>query len=132
MNCYDCLVVFDKAYRIPSIEKLAYGFGIPHYEKSQDELEIDIQNYVEYLCALIKWLYEGGTVDGENYSIWIDPEGNIRTFSLDDDFFITYLQNAYKERPIDYMVIYNANSSFLDNEVERDFITKNIRTLWKR
>lgn len=134
MKYYDSLVVFSHSQKLPSIAKPLYGIGFKLEGSDQDEMTSNVQSYIEYLCAVRKWMFEDGcSIDYNDINIWIDSEGTTRRFSLDDEFFKNYLAEAYAKRPIDYMILYDCNMSFNDGEIaENDFITKNIRALWKR
>jgi len=132
MEYYDTLVVLAQPERIPGVEKPVCGFGIPHCDMKQDVMTTGIQYYIEYLCGIQRWIAEGGKIDDENSSILYEKEGTKHNHSLEEEFFDIYEADAYADKPIDYMVIFNANTSFRNDEVDNDFITKNIRGLWKR
>lgn len=134
MEYFDSLVVFSHAEKLPSIDKPVYGIGFMLGGCDQEEMTNNLHGYIEYLCALQKWVFvDGCTVDDDDINIWIDKEGAVRRLSLKDEFFKGYIADAYAQRPIDYMILYNCNMSFKNDEVtENGFITKNIRGLWKR
>lgn len=134
MKYYDSLVVFSHSQKLPSLAKPLYGIGFKLGGSDQDEMTSNVQSYIEYLCALQKWVFDDKcTIDDKDINIWIDKEGNAGKFSLKDEFFKNYIADAYAKRPIDYMILYDCNMSFKDDEItENDFITKNIRALWKR
>lgn len=73
-----------------------------------------------------------GKIDDGNYSIWYDREGTKYNYSMENEFFIGYVADAYADKPIDYMVVFNAKTSFLNDEVDNDFMIKNIRRLWTK
>lgn len=129
MKYYENLVIFNEPLQIPTIgNNLVYGIGITYTNLEQEALLVKIQGYVEYLCAVQRWASEGGTIDDSN---WIDKEGNIRKLSYSDEFFVNYIGESYEANPIDYMVLMGCKTSFLNNEVDNDFIIKNIK-IWKR
>lgn len=130
MKYYDSLVVFSHPEKLPYIDKLVYGIGFNIGDSDQDETSSNLHEYIKYLSAIQKWAFvDGGSVDG---NIWTDKEGNQRKYTIDDDVLKSYVENAFAATPIDYMVLYNCKTSFLNDETDGDFITKNIRALWKR
>lgn len=130
---YDSVVVFDKAIRIPYIEKTIYGFVLNQEDSETEDLEKEIHSYVEYLLALVKWNSEGGTIS-EDASIWFKDDDTVYIFSKYDGYLAdVYLPDAYKQNPINYKILYGNAPKFDEGDLyDNNFITKNIRGLWKR
>lgn len=132
MRKYDSLVAFDTPLKMPyDIDKPIYGIAFNLGDCDRTETEQNIYSYIQYLGAICKWVEEGGTISDDKGFVWKDKDGNRYRYSPYDGYLQEYVSSV---KAVNYVIRFNCIPNLGDEDFYGDtnFITKNMKILWKR